>query len=316
VRLVLGFSALLLVSSAPRAAQAAERAFAVTWQAPDECPDATAIERYVDQVVGDAAVGPVTVRASGTAQRTADGRYAATLELDLGAAAPSVRTLDGRDCEAVSQAAALVIALAIRAQSAPPEPPPQPAPEPPPQPAPEPTRVSPTQTSRAQPFLSLGPIADFGSTPAATLGVALSGGLNWAGLRFEPGVAYFAPRQASIADRAALGARFSLATAGARLCVPLSQGGLWLAPCVGGGVDWLRGEGFGARAPRNGNAWSATVRGAALAGWDISSIISTHLELEGVLPLTRPEFQVEGAGFVYRRSSVAVRAAFAVDVHF
>ncbi len=301
----------LALFSAPRLLHAEERSFSVAWQAPSECPDAAALERYVDQVVGEAASGPLAVRASGSASRSADGRYSATLELDLGAGAASARELEGRDCEAVSQAAALLIALAIRARAAPtpPEPAPvQPAPAPPAPPAP-------ARHAGPRGFLGLGPIVDFGSAPGAAFGVGLSGGLRWPRLRLEPSLAYYAPRSEAVAGRPALGADFTLATLGVRACVPLG-GSVWLGPCLGGGVDWLRGSGFGARAPRTGSAFSASARAGVLAGWDISPIISLRLELEGVLPLARPEFEVEGAGFVYRRSRVAARTAFGLDVHF
>jgi hypothetical protein len=318
VRFAIGSSALLLLLNAGRAA-ASERAYRLTWDAPSECPNGAALERYVDQVVGDAATGPVTVRASGKVTRAADGRYAASVELDLGGTESSTRTLDGRDCEAVSQAAALVIALAIRAHAAPAPPPLPPAPKAPPEPAPV---VPPSANRGARPraFLALGPVADFGSTPAATLGLGLSFGLSAVGLRLEPGLAYFAPRSAEVAARAGVGARFSLATAGARVCIPLSRAVLWVAPCLGAGVDWLRGEGFGARIPKNGSAWSGIARAVALGGWDISSVFTVRLELEGALPLTRPEFQVEVDGAstssVFRRSPVSARAAFGLDVHF
>lgn len=304
-------SAALLVT--PRLAFAQptqERSFSVAWQAPSECPDAAALEHYVDQVVGEAAAGPLTVRASGSAARTPDGRYSATLELDIGASAPSTRELEGRDCEAVSQAAALVIALAIRAQAVPP--PPRPA-EPPPAPPPRPREPAPSTGPRG--FLGLGPIVDFGSAPSAAFGLGLSGGLRWPALRLEPSLAYFAPRSQTVVDRPAVGADFALATLGVRACVPLG-GVVWLGPCLGGGIDWLRGAGFGARAPRTGSAFSAVGRAGLLAGWDISSIISLRLELEGVLPLARPAFEVDGAGFVYRRSTIAARTAFGLDVHF
>ena len=315
MRFAVGSSAGLLLLISGRAA-ASERAYSLTWNAPSDCPDAAALTRYVDQVVGDAAAGPETVRASGGATRTADGRYAATVELDIGGAEPSTRVIDGRDCEAVSQAAALVIALAIRAHAAPP---PSPTPATPKVPPPDPAPPA-HHAERPHGFLALGPVADWGSTPAVTLGFGLSGGVSWLGLRLEPGLAYFAPRSAEVPGRASVGARFSLASAGARVCVPLSRAALWVAPCVGGGVDWVHGEGFGARVPKNGSTWSGVVRTALLAGWDISSILTLRLELEGVLPMTRPEFEVEvapaGSSSVFRRSPLSARAAFGLDVHF
>jgi hypothetical protein len=306
-RFVVGSVALLLVISVPRLASASERAFALTWNAPDECPDATTVEQYVDDVLGDANFGPLAVHASGVVSRTAEARYAVQLDLDTGAAQPSRRSLDAADCEAVSRAAALLIALAIRAEAAPPSPPPVPTP------APEPV---PTHVPRARGFLGLLTLADFGAIPGATLGAGITAGVRWPRLQLESTVAYFAPRSTSAASRTDVGARFELGTAGARACAPLTVTAVWLAPCVGAGADWVRAPGFGALMTRRPSTWDLIARFGLLGGWDISSIISARVEVEGVLPLARPEFEVDGVGDVFRRSPVGVRTALGLELQF
>ena len=311
MRWVVGAAVGLVVAGGVRPAQADARSFAVSWQAPVECPDANTIERYVAQVVGDSAFGLVMVRAAGSVSRNADGRYVANFELDTGAARPSLRTLEGGDCEAVSQAAALLVALAIREQAAPmPLPPPTP---PPPLPKPSP---EPPPHSAARLFLGAGAVFDLGSTPGITDGVSVGGGVRWAWLRVEPSVSYYASRSDSVPQRSAIGADFTLATVGLRACAVHARRAVWLAPCIGGGVDWLRGVGFGARIPHSGSAQSIVGRAGLLLGWDISSIISAHVELEGVLALAHPKFDVDGAGVVFQRKAAAARAALGFDVHF
>ena len=289
----------------PRLASASERAFALTWNAPDECPDTTTVEQYVDDVLGDGNFGSLAVHASGVVSRSEGARYAVQLDLDTGAAEPSRRSLDAASCEAVSRAAALLIALAIRTRAAPPSPPPAP------RPAPEPARVL-----HARGFLGLLTLADFGAIPAATLGVGITGGVRWPQLQLESTVAYFAPRSTSAADRADVGARFELGTAGARACTPLTVTAVWLAPCLGAGVDWVRARGFGALVTRRPSTWDLIARLGLLGGWDISSIISARVEVEGVLPLARPEFEVDGVGDVFRRSPVGVRTALGLQLQF
>jgi len=306
-RSVVGSVALLLVMGVPRLASASERAFALTWNAPDECPDATTVEQYVDDVLGDANFGPVAVHASGVVSRTADARYAVQLDLDTGAAQPSRRSLDAANCEAVSRAAALLIALAIRARAAPPSPPPAPSP------APEP---APSRVPRARGLLGLLTLADFGAIPAATLGAGITAGVRWPRLQLESTVAYFAPRSTSAPNRADVGARFELGTAGARACTPLTVTAVWLAPCVGAGVDWVRAPGFGARVTRRPSTWDLIARFGLLGGWDISSIISARVEVEGVLPVARPEFEVDGVGDIFRRSPVGVRTGLGLELQF
>jgi hypothetical protein len=309
----LGLCAGLAVSSAAGTALARERAFALSWSAPAECPDAAAVEGYVAKDVGPIADGPTVVRARGSVSQSAQGRYTVALELDTGGAHPSSRSLEGGSCEAVSQAAALLVALAIRAQTAP-------------TPAAVVNRAAPTPApvaapprSHERPFASAAVIADLGSLPAPTIGLGVSGGATIAGLRFEPALAYFAARAGSIPGSAELGARLTLGSASARVCEPFPRSELWLAPCVGGGVDWIRARGFGARVPRDASTLDALLTAAALTGWDISPIISARLEIGAVLPLARPEYDVtelNGVSVVSRRAPVALRGNLGLELHF
>jgi hypothetical protein len=304
-RFVLALTLLSVVWSAPRQAIAHERAFALTWSAPTECPDAATIEQYVDDVLGGGNFGPLAVRASGSVSRSADARYAVTLELDAGAAQPSRRALEAEDCEAVSRASALLIALAIRARAAP-------VPEQQPRAAP----AAPPPAQRVRGFLSVLGEADVGAVPMPTLGLGLAAGVRWPRLLLESSFAYFAPRSTTANGRADVGARFQLMTLGARACAPITVTALWLAPCLGAGFDRVSAPGFGARLTRRPTAWDAIGRLGLLAGWDISSIISVRAEIEGVLPLARPEFEVDGVGDVFRRAPVGVRTGLGLQLQF
>jgi hypothetical protein len=303
-------AAWLTISSAASTATAADRAFALTWTAPPECPDAATVEGFVDADVGETAYGPAAVRARGTVQPTTDGRYAVVLDLDTGGAQSNERQLVDGSCEAVSQAAALLVALAIRARAAPPASPSAPAERP----------VRATALSHERPFAAAEVLTDLGSLPTATVGLGLAGGVTFAGLRLEPTVAYFAPQSGNVSGRADLGARFALGAAAVRLCAPFPRSDVWLAPCFGAGVDWIVARGFGARAPRNASTFDAVATAAALGGWDVSSIISLHLEVGAVVPFARPEFEVDGVGdgaaSVYRRAPLAFRGAFGLELHF
>jgi hypothetical protein len=293
-------------------ASARERSFALEWAAPAECPDAPSVETYVEEDVGAIAFGPTVVRARGSVAPNSDGRYTVELELDTGGAQPSKRQLVGGSCEAVSQAAALLVALAIRAQAVPaaaqPSPPP-PLPLPPKLPAP----------THERPYLAAEVLTDLGSLPVPTVGLSVAGGATVAGFRFEPSVAYFAPQSGSVSGDATLGAHFWLGSATFRVCAPFPRSRLWLAPCLGGGADWIRATGFGARVPRDPSTLDAIATAAAMGGLDISPVVSLRLELGAVLPLGRPRFQLEqadGATDVYQRAHLALRGAFGLELHF
>ncbi len=306
----LGLSAWLGISSVSPTATARERAFALTWAAPSECPDAATVEGFVEADVGATAYGPTAVHARGTVLPAQDGRYTVDLELDTGAAQSSTRQLVDGSCEAVSQAAALLVALAIRAQSVPLAAPVAPA-EPP---------VRTRTLSHERPFVTAEVLTDLGTLPAVTVGVGLAGGVTLAGLRLEPTVAYFALQSGNVSGRADLGARFGLGTAAIRLCVPLPSSDVWMAPCLGGGVDWITARGFGARVPHDASTLDAIATAAVLGGWDVSSIISLRLEVGAAVPLARPEFDVDGVGAnvgeVYRRAPLALRGGFELELHF
>jgi hypothetical protein len=299
----LGLCVWLALSSSARSVLARERAFALAWSAPAECPDSDTVASYVEEDVGEIAYGPTALRARGTVSQSSDGRYSVLLEFYPGGEQTSKRSLEGGSCQAVSQAAALVVALAIRAQATPSVRPVAPVPG------------APSRSAHERPFLASQVIADLGSLPGPAVGLGISGGVTFSGFRVEPRVGYFAPRTATI-ERSGLGARFTLGTAGARVCTPFPRSEWWFAPCVGGGVDWVRAQGFGALRPRDASAWAALMSASAVAGWDVSPIISLRLELEGVVPLARPEFEVDGVGEVFRRAPLALRGNLGLELHF
>ncbi len=301
----------LLASSVAPALAAREKSFALSWSAPAECPSEAEVEAYVARDLGATAEGRTVVRARGTVATESDGRYRVALELDTGGASSSRRELAGVSCEAVSQAAALVVALTIRAEA---EPEAKPAPEPPREPAPRAT------TNRhARPFLAAAVTNDVGSLPKPAVGLAISGGVSLGWLRLEPGLAYYLPESVSIAETGE-GAHFTLGSASLRACVPFQSGALWLAPCLGGGIDLLHASGFGTDEPRAATTFDGFGAAALLGGWDISPIISARLDVQAVLPLARPVFVVDDADssvhHLYERGSFALRSQLGLELHF
>jgi len=298
----------LIASSLTSSLAAREKAFALSWSAPAECPSEADVASYVEHDLGAIANGRTVVRARGSAISPTEGHYTVELELDTGAATTSRRELSGVSCEEVAQAAALVVALTIRAEAEPESKPTQV----PPRRTPE---SEPTVNRHARPFLAAALTADVGSLPKPAVGLAVSGGATLGWLRFEPVLAYFAPETAVTADTGE-GAHLSLAAATLRACVPFPDGALWLAPCVGGGVDLVHASGFGADETRSPWTFDAFGTGAVVGGWDISPIISARLELGLVVPLARPDFVVDGGTEVYERSPVAARSMVGLELHF
>src|SRR5882724_11527603 len=98
--------------SLPAVARAAPPAIDLDWRAPSGCPDRATVRRYVEEMLGrDAAASSLAAR--GSAQRTAADRWTADLALRTSSGADATRSFEGPSCEAVSRAAALVMALAM-----------------------------------------------------------------------------------------------------------------------------------------------------------------------------------------------------------
>jgi hypothetical protein len=296
-------------SCATFSAAAHAKSFELTWSAPAECPDPAVVAAYVERDLSTTVDGATVVRANGIVTAAADGWYRVALELDTGAVRSSTRELSGASCESVSQAAALLVALAIRAEV-------EPAPKREPPPPPVPQRASSDSNAHARPSLAAGVATDLGTLPKPTVGLSVSGAVMLSGVRFEPSISYLAPQSGTISDRPGVGARFTSANAMLRACVPFPDSRWWLAPCLGGGADWTRAAGFGARIPQKASIVAPIGGASLLGGWDISSIISLRLELGAIVPLARPEFVVKGDGSVYRRSLLALRGGFGLELHF
>ncbi len=296
----------VVASIAATARAASGESFALSWSAPAECPSEAEVEGFVARDLGAIARGRTVVRASGVVSVRSDGRYGVELELDTGAAASSRRELSGVSCDEVSEAAALVVALTIRAEA-------EPAARPEPEQPKEPQR--PTVNRHERPYMAAALALDVGSLPKPTVGLALAGGMTFAWLRVEPALAIYAPGSGDIAGTGE-GARFLIGSGQLRACVPFPSSAVWLAPCLGGGVDWVHASGFGADETRSTSTFDAFGTGALLGGWDISPIISARVDVGVVAPLARPTFVVDGEGQVYHRGSVALRSQLGLELHF
>lgn len=290
---------------------AAAPALDLEWQAPPGCPDRDAIRRYVEEMLGHAEPATSSLSARGGVSRIAVDRWSADLALRGASGSESTRTFEGPTCESVSRAAALVMALTLhpnetRAAS-------------PAIPREKETRTParPITGRFVRPDVVSAGTLDMGTLPAPAYGAALA--VGWSPVdpwRLEAFAAYFAERTGTLADQPSLGADVQLTAFGLRGCYAVVDAVVSLAPCVGGGFDWLRAHGFGARVPRDDSAFTGNVEVGAVILWNFTEFAAARLGVQTVFPLTRPEFIIEGAGPVYRRALVALRSAAGVELHF
>jgi hypothetical protein len=293
-------------------ARAGPVALDLDWRAPAGCPDRNTVRRYVEEMLGNAEPATSSLAARGGVFRTAVDRWTADLALRSASGYETTRSFEGPTCESVSRAAALVMALTLHPNELPPIGP-----------------NTPERDVRAldrpivgrfmRPAISASGALDEGTAPSPAVGGALTVGWSpWGGPRWEASASYFAPRRGTSAD-SRFGADVSLAAFVVRGCYPLVDGVWSLAPCMGGGLDWLRASGVGARSSYDNSAFTTHLEGGGIILWNFTDFLAARASVFGVVPMTRPEFTIwvdNGTTSVHRPNSVALRATLGVELHF
>jgi hypothetical protein len=253
--------------------------------------------------------------------RELGGRWRVQIETDLDGV-EGERSLDGDSCSSVASATALILAMtldpeAVRgAPSAPPAPPPATAiavvvedDEAQRQvPAPEQSRIQ----ARLRPIV----VAGLGALPgvAAGLGAALTVQRGrWSAELFG---LYLPDRRHPSEDRAGAGGDFRLLAVGAAGCYALLPGALEVAGCIGAELDHVGARGYGVAEPGSGaGTWVAPLANTATTWW-IGERVALRLDLQAVMPLSRPRFVLLGVGPVWRPPVVNGRAGLGLMVAF
>lgn len=278
-------SLLTLLSLLVTAPAHAQDRLALTWTAPEGCPDDAMVRAEVVRLLGGAIPAGEPVAAEGTTEATA-GAFRLTLRTRMNDA-DGERVLEAAACGELADAAALIVALMIdpeavaEAPSAEPgpepepelpdtrerrlevrtelatpdgpaEPEPEPAPEPEPEPAPEP------EPETLAGFLALGGGLDVGSVPGVSGWLWLEGGFGIPILDGRLRVGAVLPQPAGTETRGADIYAFSV---DARACLHPFEGVRGLAACGGLMLAVAVAEGFGFSASETG---SGTYAGAML----------------------------------------------------
>ncbi len=256
------------------------------------------------------------------------------------------RTLADADCSVLADAAVLLVALAIHPDTRPEDPrvadvaaaareaqepsaPPKPqerGPEAPGQPTREddgPKQADPHRTRPKRPRAEGVVMAHAGVAAGALPGVGpvvrIAGGPSFRirprlSLRLSIPVTYEVERRGRFADREDAGADLHLVSSGVTGCVVGRLKRVRLPGCAGleGGV--IVGRGVGVAAPRTDVvAWVAL---PVSFGVDVGvgRFLLLSVAVEGVFPLLRTVFVVEGLGDVFRPAAAAVRALAGLGV--
>ena len=256
------------------AAQASEPEF-IAWSAPAGCPDAAHVRADVTRLGGepsDSARATVIVVSRGA-------RWIASIAIEANGASHT-REVEAATCSAVTDAAALILAIAFR-----------------PTRALTPSRAEspPTALAARAPFAAgLAATAFSGPLPSAAPGASAWLAVLPGRFRFEL-AGYVTTAQSASLPGSSIGADFRLFAGAARACANvIASDRFALAPCAGIEAARITATGFGMAAARSIDELRAAGSFGALATWAFERAFALRLELDGVVPTARPRFVVDG----------------------
>ena len=322
---ILAFS--MCVASVARAED--DNPIVLSWSVPPEgeCPDATYILGEIRRYVGPARADRQPIRANVVIRRAGAGVWQMVMKTEQG---PShgERTFRDASCDAISDAAVVVLAwmidpdaMAEQARPAAPTPPPAAPAESAPKAPPSPPPVQPRR--EIAPFVGVAVSGDAGTLPAAASGAELRAGVSFRSVRVAGYGSYWptsSRRVAILSDATPVGGTFSLLVLGLAACIdaPIAArpDAAKIALCAGPELDVMRGRSFGVNVPGEGaKTWVSAVAGVE-GNVPVTGPWRLAVRLAAVLPTHREHFALQGVGEVHQPAAVGGRAAVGLELVF
>ncbi|MCA9705593.1 MAG: hypothetical protein KDK70_07090 [Myxococcales bacterium] len=308
----------------------------VQWEAPPGCPDQA---QMIERIEAGGGVGDLVV--IGDVRQTALGAWEVTLSIELHAERDT-RVLRGDSCEAVAQAAELLVAVR-RDQLDPERPSPPHVPEVEQGPETSPAPVSPTPEPRAparadpgEPIpaaesaaapavrpspepptrptgllLSAAAGAGIGATPAPDVPVELAVGASWPRVRLAVRGRWYAPRRVALAEEHE--ARVQLGTAGVEACARPAVRRLEVPVCGQVAIGGSRADGGGPRIRDREGVWAEAGLDVALA-WHLRPWWALTARVGGAVVLTGTRY-VRADEVVFDPAPIHGRVVLGVEFH-
>lgn len=258
----------------------------LAWDAPEACDARTQTLEYVERLVGSPLDGTAgLVRAH--AKVTPRGPGGWQLELAISRSNGNrTRVLDAPTCQEISEAAAVILALALEPSLA------------------EATSLGQEAEGPGHAFLppeaswhlssGLGPVLALGAVPSPALGGALGLTLMYQRWRVELAGVYVPEQTARSEDHWEAAGRVDLQGGTLSGCYLFLQRSLvQVGGCVEVESGVIRGQGQVDRPKSGGKMWLATGLSGALA-WNLTAPFSVVVEPALLVPWGRPEFVAEG----------------------
>lgn len=310
--------------------------FELLWNAPPGCPNADWLRNNVERHLSIAGANerrPVAV--DGRITEDEDGGWALDLTI-TDAHGSGTRELDAATCDELAEAAALIVAISIDPRLAEPESdspaldaePSEPKPEELPADAPparwdgplDPVLVE-RETAKPEAPYRLGLRATGGmdvnvvSSVGATVGLGF--GVLWPQWRVELTGSYWTPTEATAATLDDVGGVFQLWAIGLRGARVLDAGAFEFPLGVGVDLGAMhgRGQGDALRSDQASAFWAAAVAGAG-AAWVAARSLALTLQVDGIVAMSRPEFETDQETLVYRTSAGGARFVVGVEARW
>lgn len=287
------------------------------WSAPPGCPDADAVHRRIELMADPEVDYRAEGRVDAKVTRTGDG-WSLRLEMRFPEGRAN-RELEGASCEAVTDAAALIIAVMLDPESvlevieeAVAEPVPPVVPEPVGDPVPE--EPKPKQR-RVWGLLGAMANGSFAALPAFGFAVTGAAGIGGRWFRAEAVGTYELPRTETVAQPGA-GARTDLWALGARGCGVPGPMFLRVPICAGFEFGVVRARGVGLQTPRTARVFHAQATiGTALVYFPIHHL-GLRLGADLVVPLRPWLIKIDDLGDVHRSRPAGIRFGAGIETRF
>jgi hypothetical protein len=316
----LALAALLLAVPAGRA-----EAASVTVSNGDGCVERDAITEQATEILGQP-LGAVTgVDFEVMLTRAPGGGWKLrldTVDQDANDRRRS-RELVAATCAELADAAAVAIAMTVRSRAdapaaAAPEAPALPPVLPPTSSVPGPKPVvarAPAEPASPLAFAAgLAVVGDGGALPHPGAGIELGASVRHRRVRLRIAGTVLASQVTHTTSDA--GGEFRLIFGSAEGCLAQPLGRTTLLGCTGFELGRLSGEGVGVFQPRLGAArWQAAVAELALS-IPVAARVAVLVRAGGALPLSRPEFVVNGETPVHQPASLTARVAVGAELEF
>lgn len=291
------------------------RALDLTWTAPPGCPQRPQVLADIERMSSaDDAHGAEPTHVVGEVVESAHG-WVVELSMARGAAPARHRRVEGSTCREVSDAAAVIIALALDTAASEggdgPATRPSPAKSPP---AARPEEARPRAPEAPQAarigwrLVAFGGV-DFAALPAPSPGGGVSGGISFDRNRVELRASAWVPRATYLTSSS--GADVGLYVGAAQYCRLLVVGVVGFSACGALEAGAMRADSFGLRRDGSGvSPWLAP---------ELSLVVDVHaakhftaaLEVAALVPTLRHDFTVD-ADAVYRTSVMDGRVTLSI----